>query len=94
MAVHEVILPKTGINVEDVYLIEWVVDEGAQVKLGDVIFRMETEKVEMDIQADDAGWLHQIVAPSDDPHPIGTVIGFIATTQEEYAEVAANPGAL
>ena len=90
MAVHEVILPKTGINMEDVYLLDWVAEEGAEIKVGDVVFRMETEKVEMEIEADDAGWLHQIVAPSDNPHPIGTVIGYIATTRDEYAQVVAG----
>ena len=90
MAINEVILPKTGINMEDVYLLEWLAEEGSEVKVGAPLFRMETEKVEMDIESDDAGWLHQVIAPSDTGHPIGTVIGYLASTQQEYAQLLAG----
>lgn len=90
MAIYEVILPKTGINVEEVYLLEWLAEEGTEVAVGDPVFQMETEKVDMEIPADDTGWLHHILSPSETPHPIGTVIGFIATTHDEYLQLAAG----
>ena len=38
---HEVIVPKTGIYMDDVELLEWVVAEGAEVGAGEVIFRID-----------------------------------------------------
>ncbi|MBO67807.1 MAG: hypothetical protein CL398_05790 [Acidiferrobacteraceae bacterium] len=88
MAINEIIIPKTGLNMDDCSLLGWHVAEGAYVNEGDVIFEMEIEKAVMDIEADYAGWLHQSVEPSEDkPLPIGTVIGLIAETQDEYNSI-------
>ncbi len=89
MAVHEVILPKTGINMDDVLLIEWLVTEGNHVTEGASVFRMETDKVEVDVEAFDTGWLH-ITVEAGVSLPIGTTIGFIAESAAEYAALVAG----
>ena len=48
---HEVFIPKTGIYMDDCHLIAWLVDEGASIRAGDALFLMETNKVEMEIEA-------------------------------------------
>lgn len=78
------VLPKTGIYEGDVTLIEWLVDEGGEVFAGDPLFLMESEKIEMEIEADIDGWLHQEAEPGLEA-PIGTRIGVIAETPEECA---------
>lgn len=78
------VLPKTGIYEGDVTLIEWLVDEGGEVFAGDPLFLMESEKIEMEIEADIDGWLHQEAEPGLEA-PIGTRIGVIAETPEERA---------
>lgn len=86
--IADVIVPKTGLNVEDCRLIAWLVDEGARVNVGQAIFLMETEKVEMEIEADDDGYLRR-VAPADADYPVGSVIGYIASTEDEYRSLLA-----
>jgi pyruvate/2-oxoglutarate dehydrogenase complex dihydrolipoamide acyltransferase (E2) component len=81
--IHEVIIPKTGIYNEDVTLLAWLVEEGAHVSAGDPLFEMETSKVEQEIEADHSGWVHQQVTPGA-VLAIGTEIGAIATTEEDY----------
>ena len=54
-------LPKVGMTMEEGTLAKWRVPDGA-VKRGDVIFDMETEKVEMEIEAEADGALKQAVA--------------------------------
>lgn len=76
------VLPKTGIYEGDVTLIEWLVDEGGEVFAGDPLFLMESEKIEMEIEADIDGWLHREAEPGLEA-PIGTRIGVIAETPEE-----------
>ena len=82
----EVILPKTGIYEGDVTLIEWLVDEGGEVLAGDPLFLMESEKIEMEIEADVDGRLHREAEPGLEA-PIGTRIGAIAESPQEYEEL-------
>jgi pyruvate/2-oxoglutarate dehydrogenase complex dihydrolipoamide acyltransferase (E2) component len=79
---HEVILPKTGIYEGDVTLVEWLVDEGSHVSAGDPLFVMETDKVEMEVEADVDGWIHR-EAEAGLEAPIGTRIGILVATAEE-----------
>ncbi len=65
-------------------LIEWLVPEGGEVSVGDPLFLMESEKIELEIESDTAGWLHQ-EAEAGLEAPIGTRIGAIAETQQERA---------
>ncbi len=80
---HEVFIPKTGIYMDDCHLIAWLVDEGATVRAGDALFLMETNKVEMEIEAGAGGILHH-GAPVGEDYPIGRVIGWIAEDDSEY----------
>ena len=80
---HEVFVPKTGIYMDDCHLIAWLVDEGTPVRAGTPLFLMETNKVEMEIEAVADGILRQ-GAPVGEDYPIGTVIGWIAENEAEY----------
>ena len=88
MAIHELIIPKTGLNMDDCFLLDWIVGEGGKVTDGDPVFQMEIEKAAMDIESDNSGWVHDLMSPCEDtPLPIGTVIGLIADTEEEYQKL-------
>ncbi len=91
MAVHRVIMPKLGAYTEDVLLSEWLVGEGQEVAPGGAVLELETEKTTAEVEAETAGWLHQIV-PGGQAVPIGTTVGVIAETREEY-EALADGGA-
>ena len=85
MAIHELIIPKTGLNMEDSYLLDWIAKEGEKVEEGTPMFQMEIDKAAMDIESDATGWLHRLVQPSEEVAlPIGTVVGLVADTIEEY----------
>lgn len=87
--VAEVFLPKTGIYVDDVTLLEWRVEEGGYVEEGQTVLLMETEKIAVEVEAEASGWLHRIVEP-EATLPIGTVVGLIAESEEEYALLVAD----
>lgn len=80
---HEVFIPKTGIYMDDCHLIDWLVDEGESVRAGDALFLMETNKVEMEIEAGADGIVHH-GPPVGEDYPIGKVIGWIAENDAEY----------
>ena len=83
---YDVIMPKLGMYLEDVRLVEWLREEGAEVNLGEPIFVLETDKVTTEVEADAAGILHRIV-PADSMVPIGGVIGRIAADRGEYEHI-------
>ena len=88
MAVQRVIMPKLGAYTEDVLLAEWHVEEGAEVAAGSVVLELETDKTTAEVEAETAGWLHRLV-PAGEKVPIGTSVGLVAGTREEYESLVA-----
>jgi pyruvate dehydrogenase E2 component (dihydrolipoamide acetyltransferase) len=72
-AIH---LPKVDMTMEEGILSRWLAEDGAAVKRGQAIFEMETEKVQMEVEADGDGVLRQLV-PADTTLKPGDVIGAI-----------------
>jgi len=83
---YEVIAPKTGIYEGDVTIVAWLAAEGAEVPAGAPLFELETEKVTIEIEAEDGGILH-ILAPAGSTLPIGSVVGLLAVSRSEYDEL-------
>jgi pyruvate/2-oxoglutarate dehydrogenase complex dihydrolipoamide acyltransferase (E2) component len=57
-------------------LSEWMVETGDSVDAGTVIYRLETDKVESDIEAPAAGTL-TILADAGEVYPVGTLLAEI-----------------
>ena len=83
---QDIFLPKTGIYIDDVTLVQWEVAEGAYVEEGQAVLVMETDKVEVAVEAEASGWVHQTTG-AETTLPIGSVVGYIAETEEEYARL-------
>ena len=73
----EVRIPKTGDAVEEGTLVEWLVEDGARVERGDPLYLLETDKVEMQIDAPCAGVVSRIGKPGE-VYPVGRLIATIA----------------
>ncbi|MGA2442542.1 MAG: dihydrolipoamide acetyltransferase family protein, partial [Tepidisphaeraceae bacterium] len=58
-----ILMPKAGQSMEEGTLVKWHVAPGANIKKGDVIFEIETDKANMEVEATDAGRLSRIVLP-------------------------------
>lgn len=85
----EIFIPKTGMYESDVELVDWLIDEGAQVAEGQAICTLVTEKVEIEIVAPASGWLRQLAQPPI-TLPIGSIIGLIAPTVEDYENLVST----
>ena len=72
-------MPKTGMYEGNVTLTEWLVSDGGEVVAGEPLFVMESDKVEMEIEAEFSGRVHQEAEPGLEA-PIGTRIGVIVET--------------
>lgn len=78
------ILPKQGIYEGDVELIEWLVPDRSQVSVGMPLYLLGTDKVEVEVEADEAGWVIQ-VEQDGYSGPIGTTVGYIVTDEADLA---------
>ena len=72
----QVLLPKLGLTMETGSIEEWLVEPGTAVKAGDPLVRLGTDKVDADVEAEDSGVFHPVVAVGSDLPP-GTLIGWL-----------------
>ena len=82
----EVIMPKMGDAMEEGTLLKWLKSEGEEVSEGDPIAEIETDKVTLELEAEDSGTLAQLIAEEGQDVPVGEAIAFIAGEGEEVPE--------
>ena len=83
MSVTRVILPKLGLTMDEGRLIAWHKKEGERVEKGEVLFEVETDKANLEIEASTSGIVRRILLPVDASAPVATVIALIADTADE-----------
>ena len=88
----EVTMPKLGLTMETGKITEWKKKEGEQVKKGEILLVVETEKITYEVEAPGDGMLH-IVVPVEGEVPVAALIGYLAADKAEYDKVAAGGGA-
>ena len=69
-------IPKLGVSITEGTLVEWLVSDGQSVQAGDVIYRIETDKVENEIEAPVAGTV-RLSGVEGETYEVGTQIGSI-----------------
>lgn len=72
----EIQIPKLAVSMIEGTITEWVAKDGDQVAEGDVLYVLETEKVEQEIESPASGKLCCIGEPGE-TYPIGFVVGRI-----------------
>lgn len=86
----EIYLVKVGMTMTEGIVDEWYVSDGEQVEAGAPVYRLETEKVNMDVEADVAGIVKHLVAVGTTMEP-GDVVGWIYALDESIPEVLPTP---
>jgi pyruvate/2-oxoglutarate dehydrogenase complex dihydrolipoamide acyltransferase (E2) component len=77
-----VVMPKFGQTMTEGTIVSWERKPGDVVRKGEVILRIETDKSEMDVEADEAGILLRIDADPGALVPCGTVIAWLGEKGE------------
>ncbi|MDQ3513368.1 MAG: 2-oxo acid dehydrogenase subunit E2 [Chloroflexota bacterium] len=85
-----VIMPKMGDAMEEGTLLKWLKAEGDDVAEGDPIAEIETDKVTLEIMAENAGTLSERIASEGDSVPVGEPIAVILGAGET-AEARQTP---
>lgn len=82
----EIHIPKLGMSMREATLSEWKFAEGDKVNTGDIVLIIETEKTKWDVEATASGLLH-IISEVKAVEPVGQVVGLLAETEEELAQI-------
>ena len=75
-------MPSLGADMEAGTLVEWLVKPGDQVKRGDVVAVVETQKGAIEIEIFEAGKIEQILVDLNAKVPVGTPLARIRTELE------------
>src|SRR3954468_22706561 len=78
----DVTMPRLSDSMEEGTILKWLVDEGGEVKRGEPLVEIETDKANMTYDADTDGVLIEVVASEGDTLPIGEVIARIGEEGE------------
>jgi pyruvate dehydrogenase E2 component (dihydrolipoamide acetyltransferase) len=89
-----ILMPALSPTMEKGNLVRWLKKEGDEVKSGDILAEIETDKATMEVEAVDEGVLAKIVVPDGTTDvPVNDVIGLIAGEGEDAGEAPAKPPA-
>jgi pyruvate dehydrogenase E2 component (dihydrolipoamide acetyltransferase) len=77
---------------EEGTILEWLVEDGTEITQGMAVLRIETDKVESDVESPGAGRFHR-VGNQGDTYPCGALIGYLLADGEEppVAKASASP---
>src|SRR4028118_113042 len=88
----ELTMPALSPTMEEGTLAKWLVKEGDEVKSGDIIAEIETDKATMEFEAVDEGTIAKIlVAEGTDGVKVGTPIAILAGEGEDASAASAAP---
>ncbi len=87
----QILMPALSPTMEEGKLAKWLVKEGDEIRSGDVIAEIETDKATMEVEAVDEGTLAKIfVAEGSENVAVNTPIAVIAADGEDVSAAAAE----
>lgn len=72
----KLVVPRLGVTVTEVTIVEWLVEDGATVRSGQPILIVSTDKTEIEIETAKSGVLRQAALPEEE-YAVGAIIGSI-----------------
>jgi len=87
-------MPGISADAEEAALVEWFVDEGAEISVGSALASVETEKATVDIDSDESGVVWKLLAVPGEAVAIGAPIAIIVAAGEDTSNEAAIMEAL
>ncbi len=86
----QLMMPKLGFDMAEGRLIDWKIKVGDQVKKGDVIADIETDKATIEIEAAAGGKVLELLAQAGDVVAVGSPIATVGAEGEQVS--SAQPG--
>ena len=85
----EVLMPQLGLTMEEGTVSQWIKHEGDEVKAGDVILEITTDKLTNEVASEHDGVLLKIVAQEGEDIPVKGLLAYIGQPGEAVGGAAA-----
>src|SRR5579864_3793125 len=82
----EIRVPSLGESIVDAVIASWLKHEGDPVQQGEALVELETDKVNIDVSAEQSGVLQKITKQEGDVVAVGDVLGMIGETAATATE--------
>ena len=79
----EIIMPKAGIDMTEGEIVEWKKKVGDPVKQGEILLEIMTDKTNMELEAEEDGYLIAILKEAGETVPVTEVIGYLGAEGEK-----------
>src|SRR6266516_2986463 len=91
----EITMPRLSDTMEEGTIARWLKSPGDEIKKGDILAEIETDKATMDLEAYEAGTLQQVLVQEGETVPIGQVVALIGigAVAQQPAPAAVRAGA-
>src|SRR4051794_1060881 len=86
----DVTMPRLSDSMEEGTILKWIIEEGGEVKRGEPLCEIETDKANMTYEADTDGVLVEIVVQEGETVALGEVIARVGEPGEESSAPAAE----
>ncbi|MFP3041929.1 2-oxo acid dehydrogenase subunit E2 [Treponema primitia] len=93
---NSIIMPKTGMAMEEGVILEWKIKVGDKIARGDIVALIETDKSTMELESDYDGEILAILGQAGETIPVTKVIAWVGQHGEAVPESSAGepkPGA-
>jgi len=81
-----VIFPKLGQTMEEGAIVKWLKKEGDAVAKGDILFEIETDKANLEVESFFEGVLLKIYVREGVTVPVNTVVGYVGGAGEKVPD--------
>jgi|YNPNPStandDraft_1061719.scaffolds.fasta_scaffold00018_32 pyruvate dehydrogenase E2 component (dihydrolipoamide acetyltransferase) len=88
---NKMLMPLLGQTMEEGTIIKWFKSEGDEIKAGEPLLEVMTDKVNMEVEAPEDGVLRKILAQPDDIVPVKEPICIIGTRDEPIDHLLGSP---
>ena len=89
----KVMMPKGSDTMTEGKVLKWLKKEGDAISTGDTVVEIETDKVNMEVEAMGSGVLRKILVGVDKVVPVGELLAVIAKTDEDISALVKADGA-
>jgi len=88
--IKRIIMPKLGETMEEGEIIKWLKKEGEEVKKGEPLLEIATDKANMEVEANASGYLRKILAREGEKISVTKTIAYLADSMEEEVPLEEN----
>ena len=90
MAIHEIFMPALSSTMSEGKIVSWLKQPGDEVKKGEAVLVVESDKADMDVECFHSGTLATVLLPAGSSAPVGETLALVADTAAEVEEAKAR----